>query len=203
LVVRFRRLASNSSAWWILVRFSLWGTWRSPTSAPRGDWLRNTLTTQAPTVPNTAPTARNSPRIFQESGLSSALSGTTSDLGASWVTFARKDSKLANGKGMIALAIWPWYAGSYLAVHFGAANPSLGRTITGWVFEAPWLAFLAFLCYSLATKRSAPGKRALPEETEAHEKGKAARCWVCQHVQTVPVGQKTFTCEQCMESQAP
>ncbi len=24
-----------------------------------------------------------------------------------------------------------------------------------------------------------------------------ARCWVCQHVQTVPVNQETFSCEQC------
>jgi hypothetical protein len=24
-----------------------------------------------------------------------------------------------------------------------------------------------------------------------------ARCWVCQHVQTVPIGQEAFVCEQC------
>jgi hypothetical protein len=47
----------------------------------------------------------------------------------------------------VAIALtfaWPWFLGTYLAVGFGAANPSLTRTITGWAFEAAWLAFLAF-----------------------------------------------------------
>jgi hypothetical protein len=34
-------------------------------------------------------------------------------------------------------------------------------------------------------------------ETEAHERCTKVRCWHCQHVQTVPVSQETFTCEQC------
>jgi ribosomal protein S27E len=125
-----------------------------------------------------------------------ALSATTTDLGARWSTFARKDSPLAYGKGVVG--VWPWYVGTYLAVQFGAANPSLARTITGWVFEAPWLAFLAFAFYLLA-KQSAARKRALAQaqETEVHEKCTKVRCWVCQHVQTVPVGQEAFSCEQC------
>jgi hypothetical protein len=103
-------------------------------------------------------------------------------------------------KGIVV--VWPWYVGTYLAVEFGAANPSLARTITGWVFEAPWLAFLAFVFYLLA-EQAAARKRALArptgqaQETEVHEKCTKVRCWVCQHVQTVPVGQEAFSCEQC------
>jgi hypothetical protein len=128
----------------------------------------------------------------------------------------------------IALAFaWPWFFGTYLAVQFGADNPSLARTITGWVFEAAWLAFLAFTCFfrheisGLLAKRSAARKLALAQaakqeritakaraeaaepaaeqapETEAHEKSTKVRCLHCQHVQTVPVSQPTFACEQC------
>lgn len=109
-------------------------------------------------------------------------------------------------KGYIAkgyTVTWPWYVGTYLAVQFGAANPSLARTITGWVFEAPWLAFFAFAFYLIAQNRLAARKLALAQaaghahETEVHEKFTTVRCWVCQHVQTVPVGQEAFSCEQC------
>jgi hypothetical protein len=103
---------------------------------------------------------------------------------------------LANGKGV--LVVWPWYAGTYLAVQFGAGNPSLARTVTGWVFEAPWLTFLAFLFYLLLAERSEARKGASAQETEVpEEKGTTLRCWVCQHVQRVPVGQESFSCEQC------
>jgi ribosomal protein S27E len=34
-------------------------------------------------------------------------------------------------------------------------------------------------------------------ETEAHETYTKVRCNHCQHVQTVPVNQATFSCEQC------
>jgi hypothetical protein len=56
-----------------------------------------------------------------------------------------------NGKGLAIM--WPWFLGTYLAVIFGAANPSPARTITGWVFEAAWLAFLAFTFFYLLVKR--------------------------------------------------
>ena len=99
----------------------------------------------------------------------------------------------------------PWLLGSYLAVQFGAANPSLARTITGWVFEVPWLVFLAFVVYRInrANKQSADRKRALAQpagqaqKTAAHEKTTNVRCYNCQHVQTVPGSQETFACEQC------
>jgi hypothetical protein len=107
---------------------------------------------------------------------------------------------MANPKGFIVIG--PWYVGAYLAVQFGAANPSLARTITGWVFEAAWLAFLAFALYWVRG-RSAARKLALArstgqaQETEVHEKCTNVRCYNCQHVQTVPVSQETFVCEQC------
>jgi hypothetical protein len=99
---------------------------------------------------------------------------------------------LATGKGVIV--VWPWYVGTYLAVECGAADPSRARTITGWVFEAPWLAFLAFALHRIAQQKTAR-KRAAAEpaqQAEVHEKGTQVRCWVCQHVQTVPVGQAAF-----------
>jgi hypothetical protein len=34
-------------------------------------------------------------------------------------------------------------------------------------------------------------------ETEAHEKCTKVRCFQCQHVQAVPLGQPTYVCEQC------
>jgi hypothetical protein len=110
---------------------------------------------------------------------------------------------LASGKAVIAIAVWPWFAGTYLAVQCGAANPSLARTITGWVLEAPWLAFLAWLFYLMAAKRFAARKPAVAQppgqaqETGLHEKSAKGRCYNCQHVQTVPVSQETFSCQQC------
>jgi hypothetical protein len=101
---------------------------------------------------------------------------------------------VASGRGVVV--VWPWFVGTYLAVECGAASPSLARTITGWVFEVPWLAFLAFLVYVGAKKRSASRKLTKAEAAEHAERTKV-RCWVCQHVQTVPVGQETFSCEQC------
>jgi hypothetical protein len=101
---------------------------------------------------------------------------------------------LATVKG--GLFLWPWYIGTYLAVEFGAANPSLARTITGSVLEAPWLALLACASF-LSVKRSADRKSASAQELKHTKKGPIVRCWVCQHVQTVPVGQATFSCEQC------
>lgn len=49
---------------------------------------------------------------------------------------------------MIAIAAvllafeWPWMLGSWLAVQFGAPNPSTARTVVGRIFEVPWLVFL-------------------------------------------------------------
>ena len=118
---------------------------------------------------------------------------------------------MANAKGVIV--VWPWYLGAYLAVQFGAANPSLARTITAWVFEAPWLAFLAFAIYRfrrfrqrLRRERAAFERRdriahRADNTAQAAEKTDPTttkvRCLHCQHAQTVPVSQETFACEQC------
>jgi len=76
----------------------------------------------------------------------------------------------------ILLAIaWPWFFGTYLAVRFGAENPSPARTITGWVFEAAWLAFLAFMPFYLSAKRSAARKLALAQAAEEERIAAKAR----------------------------
>jgi hypothetical protein len=43
--------------------------------------------------------------------------------------------------GRLALA-WPYLFGTWLAVQFGADNPSVARSVTGWALEVVWLAFL-------------------------------------------------------------
>ena len=71
------------------------------------------------------------------------------------------------GAGLVLLAIaWPWIVGTYLAVQFGADNPSPARTITGWVFEGAWLAFLACMPFYLFAKRSANQKLAIAQAAE-------------------------------------
>ena len=109
-----------------------------------------------------------------------------------------------NVKG--AVIAWPWCVGTYLAVQFGSANPSLARTITGWVFEAPWLACLGGFIFYMRAERSAARKRASAQAAEqeriaAKDKTDATTvnvgCPNCQHVQAVPRSQPTFVCEQC------
>jgi hypothetical protein len=101
-----------------------------------------------------------------------------------------------NFKG--AFFAWPWFLGTYLAVQFGAANPSLARTITGWAFQAPWLTFLALMAFYVGAERLAARKRVKAQAAEKTDTSTTnVRCWVCQHVQTVPVGQEAFPCEQC------
>lgn len=64
---------------------------------------------------------------------------------------AKKTDDSGNIVGGILLLIvfcafaWPYFLGTWLAVQFGADNPSTAREVTGWVFEALWLGGLAFL----------------------------------------------------------
>lgn len=44
---------------------------------------------------------------------------------------------------------WPYFLGTWLAVQFGADNPSKGREVTGWVLEALWLIVLASISAAL------------------------------------------------------
>ncbi|WP_085097356.1 restriction endonuclease [Mycobacterium paraense] len=80
------------------------------------------------------------------------------------------------GAAVVVLAIaWPWFLGTYLAVKFGAADPSPARTITGWVFEAAYLAFLASIPVYVAAKRAAAQKLALAEAAEQERIAAKAR----------------------------
>lgn len=53
--------------------------------------------------------------------------------------------------GVVALLIffcavaWPYFLGTWVAVQFGADNPSTARAVTGWFFEVLWLGGLASL----------------------------------------------------------
>jgi ABC-type branched-subunit amino acid transport system permease subunit len=77
---------------------------------------------------------------------------------------------------VIALAFaWPWFLGTYLAVQFGATNPSLTRTITGSAFEAPWLAFLAFMAFYQLAKRSGARKLGLAQAVKERRIAAKAR----------------------------
>src|SRR5690349_13225995 len=76
---------------------------------------------------------------------------------------------------LLAIA-WPWFFGTYVAVHvFGAANPSSARTITGWVFEAVWLAFLGAIPIYLSARRSAAQKLRLAQAAEQEQMAAKAR----------------------------
>jgi hypothetical protein len=68
----------------------------------------------------------------------------------------------------------------------------------------PALQFAALLNYE-ASLQGAPPKKVQEKppstsgarQTEAREKSTKVRCQHCQHVQTVPLSQPTFVCEQC------
>jgi hypothetical protein len=59
------------------------------------------------------------------------------------------------------------------------------------------VAFAIGYRYQSPRAARAARERALARETEVPEGFTSVRCWVCQHVQTVPVGQEGFSCEQC------
>lgn len=63
---------------------------------------------------------------------------------------AKKKDDDGSFVGFIVLIIafcvvaWPYFLGTWVAVQFGADNPSTAREVTGWVFEALWLGGWAF-----------------------------------------------------------
>jgi ribosomal protein S27E len=59
------------------------------------------------------------------------------------------------------------------------------------------VAFAIGYNYQSPRAARAARERALARETEVPEGFTRVRCWVCQHVQTVPVGQEELSCEQC------
>ncbi|MEV5650212.1 hypothetical protein AB0L57_18350 [Nocardia sp. NPDC052254] len=61
--------------------------------------------------------------------------------------------------GLVAVALavaWPFLLGTWIAVQFGAANPSTARSVVGWVLEVPWLVFLALLLVGVLMGERSP-----------------------------------------------
>lgn len=79
--------------------------------------------------------------------------------GSSWRGGRRRRSSSNSGGfvvflvAILALA-WPWFLGSYVAVAFGAENPSTTRAVVGWLFEIPWLVFLVVAAVAASHRHS-------------------------------------------------
>jgi hypothetical protein len=70
---------------------------------------------------------------------------------------------------------WPYYLGTWLAVEFGADNPSTARHVTGWVLQGLWLTLLASvpIGWWLAARRQRAAdsrRRAREQQRELTEK---------------------------------
>lgn len=71
----------------------------------------------------------------------------------------RRSTSQGNVGGALIVALLvvaiagPFYLGAWLAVQFGAENPSTARTLVGWIFEVPWLVFVAFMALRLYRRR--------------------------------------------------
>jgi hypothetical protein len=83
----------------------------------------------------------------------------------------------------------------------------LGFLLGGWlivlIYGGP--GFAPFAALYLILRYHPPQKKVLDEQpttsgapaTDAHNASTTVRCLYCQHVQTVPISQPTFVCEQC------
>jgi hypothetical protein len=78
--------------------------------------------------------------------------------GTSWGGRRRRSSSGGGGFFIFLIAIlalaWPWFLGTYIAVAAGASNPSPARTITGVIFELPWVVVLIYAGISASRKHS-------------------------------------------------
>lgn len=77
------------------------------------------------------------------------------------------DSGSDVAKGLLMLiaffaVAWPYFLGTWLAVKFGAENPSTARALTGWVFEGLWVGAMAAVAIGVWHMK----KR---DEEEAHQ----------------------------------
>jgi hypothetical protein len=65
--------------------------------------------------------------------------------GTPWRRSRRSRGSSAGGLGVVllVLALWPYWLGTYVAVKLGSANPSMQRSVIGWIFEVAWLIVLA------------------------------------------------------------
>lgn len=61
---------------------------------------------------------------------------------------------------LVVVVGWPWLLGSWVAVHgFGAADPSIVRTLTGWVFEVLWVVVMVLVFMGIGPDRIRPWVR--------------------------------------------
>lgn len=85
--------------------------------------------------------------------------------------------------GVVGLmALWPYFLGTWLAVEFGAGNPSTARTVVGWVFEAPWaiILFVAVVCWLAESPERPQRQPELPASGAIYET-RVARSIVYRH----------------------
>ncbi|SUA44969.1 Uncharacterised protein [Nocardia africana] len=70
--------------------------------------------------------------------------------------------------GCLALAAvlwlveWPYLLGTWIVVQAGARNPSIARTLMGWTFEVPYLAFFAMMAIGWITHAMKPTRPQYP-----------------------------------------
>lgn len=65
--------------------------------------------------------------------------------GTPWRRSRRSRGSPAGGLGVVlfVFVLWPYWLGTYLAVQLGSTNPSVARSVIGWIFEVAWLIALA------------------------------------------------------------
>jgi hypothetical protein len=89
------------------------------------------------------------------------------------------ERKSDNGPAVAALVLlgiafifiaWPYYLGTWLAVQFGADNPSTARDVTGWVLEVLWLSALAFLVIGTSLDKRRAEEEARRRELEKRQR---------------------------------
>lgn len=134
---------------------------------PQDDPQRRTATSTATAL------LRGGVRVVREPapGIATPVTvGTTLRLGVAAARFLHRGVHMGRGSeqlwgllvavGIFAMvAFWPYFLGTWVAVQFGAGNPSTARNVVGWVFEAPWALLLiaAFLVRSDRRKADRAG----------------------------------------------
>jgi hypothetical protein len=80
---------------------------------------------------------------------------------------------------MFFLAVaWPYLLGTFLAVQMGAGNPSVARTIVGWIFEFFYVAGL--LAWFVGT-REARAQAAVAREQAAQQLAASGSVYATRH----------------------
>lgn len=62
--------------------------------------------------------------------------------------------------------VWPYLLGTWLAVQFGADNPSTARAVVGWFLEVVWLIFLASIVVGTWVEKNREKTEARRREAE-------------------------------------